>query len=104
MQAQLTNVLGLHHSKTKVSIEAISSSIRGNNTKMAYKKLCENLHQIGITSEMMSRKKKEILEIIKPQVTVIGGHESNIADQNQLPTVSDFSSVNLFLLEYINIK
>ena len=92
MQAQLNNLLGLHGTNSTVSIDSITSFAGSVNTKKAYKKFCKNLFGIGVTSEMISQKEEEILNIFKAQNTAISGRVdvSNIASQSQLPAVSDF--------------
>ena len=59
---------------------------------MAYKRFCKNLFQMGVTSDMITQKEGEILNIFnEPQDTAFGdeGHDgSNIADQSQLLRVS----------------
>ena len=91
MQAQLNNLFGLHRTNSTVSIDSITSFAGSVNTKKAYKKFCKNLFGIGVTSEMISQKEEEILNIFKGQNTVISGQvdDSNISDQSQLPAVSD---------------
>ena len=92
MQAQLNNLFGLHGTNSTVSIDSISSFAGSVNTKKAYKKFCKNLFGIGVTSEMISQKEEEILNIFKAQNAAVSGKvdDSNIADQSQLPAVSDF--------------
>ena len=86
----MTDVLGLHHSSTRVSIDSVASFAGSVNNKKAYKKFCRNLFQIGVTSEMIRQKEAEILDIFKHQGTTIRGQadNGNIADQGQLPVVS----------------
>ena len=92
MQAQLTHILGLHHTNSRVSIDSITSFAESNNTKKAYKEFCKNLHLSGVTKEMISRKQTEILNTLKPQNTAIRSqiNGSSIADRIELPIVSDF--------------
>ena len=97
MQARLTDVLGLHRTSSRVSIESITSFAGSVNTKKAYKRFCKNLFQIGVTSEMISQKEKEILDIFNTQSVATSSQISDsgdIADQSQLLVVSDFFSVN----------
>ena len=87
MQARLTDVLGLHRTNSRVSIDSITSFAGSINTKKAYKKFCKNLFQIGVTSEMISEKEKEILDIFNAQSTATSsqiGDSGDIADQNQV--------------------
>ena len=86
-------ILGLHRTTSRSSITSFAGSI---NTKMAYKRFCKNLFQIGVTSEMIAQKEGEILNIFnQPQVTATGGGEGsdsgNIANEGQLLGVSSFS-------------
>ena len=69
MQARLTDVLCLHHTDSRVSLDSITSFAGSINTKKAYKKFCKSLYQIGVTAEMISRKEREILNIFQPQCT-----------------------------------
>ena len=108
MQSRLTNVLGLHCSNSIVSIDSIASFAGSINTKKAYKKFCKNLFQIGVTSEMISQKEQEILDIFNNQNTATSSQiddNSDIADQSQLPAVSSYCCRNFLLLywyEYTN--
>ena len=90
MQAQLNNVLGLHRTTSRVSIDSVTSFAASINTKKAFKRFCKNLYQSGVTAEIISQKESEILKILNSQSTAsnIQGDDSNIADQNQLPPVS----------------
>ena len=67
MQAQLTNILGLHRTSSRISLDSITSFAGSINTKKGYKEFCKSLYNIGITPEMINQKKKEILNIFKPQ-------------------------------------
>ena len=86
IQAQLTDVLGLHRTNSRVSVTSIASFADTTNTRMAYKQFCKNLYQIGITEDMILEKEQEILEILRSQGTVASGQigGSNIGDQCQL--------------------
>ena len=61
---------------------------------MAYKRFCKNMFQLGVTSEMLTQKEAEILNIFnQPQDTATGGegdNGGNIADQKKLLAVSYF--------------
>ena len=96
MQARLTDVLGLHRTNSRVSIDSITSFAGSINTKKAYKKFCKKLFQIGVTSEMISQKEKEILDIFNTQdaATSCQTDDGDIADQSQLLVVSDCFSVS----------
>ena len=94
MQERIAGVLGLQRTTSRASITSFAESL---NTKKAYKQLCRNLFQIGVTSEMISQKEEEILNIFKPQDTATGdgrGGESdsgaNITGRSQLLAVSYF--------------
>ena len=91
MQAQLTNVLGLHHTDSRVSLDSITSFAGSINTKKAYKKFCKSLFQTGVTAEMISQKEGEILKIFKPENTATSSQvdDHTIEDKSQLPPVSD---------------
>ena len=97
MQGRLTDVLGLHRTNSRVSIASITSFAWSVNTKRAYKEFCKNLFQIGVTPEMIKQKEREILDIFQSQDTTISGQidGSNIAGQSQLPTVSNYSDVEI---------
>ena len=97
----MTDVLGLHRTSTRVSIDSVASFAGSGNTKKAYKKFCRYLFQIGVTSEMISQKEAEILDIFKLQGTAIRGlaDNGNIADRSQLPAVRCFGVGILFVFE-----
>ena len=65
MQAQLTDLLGLHRTDSKISIDTISSFAGSVKTKKAFKRFCRNLFQIGVTAEMINQKEREILDIFE---------------------------------------
>ena len=98
IQAQLTAVLGLHRTNSRISITSIASFAENANTRKAYKQFCRNLHKIGVTEDMIRQKEAEILDILRSQSSIatsggntgeqsqslgagIGG--SNIGDQGQ---------------------
>ena len=95
MQTRLTDVLGLHRTNSRVSINSITSFAASVNTKKAYKKFLKNLHTIGVTPDMISQKEAEILNIFETQNIAISGQsdDSKLASQSQLPKVSGFSGV-----------
>ena len=99
MQARLTDVLGLHHTTSRVSIDSIASFSTNPNTKEAFKKFCKNLHQIGVTAEIISQKESEILNILKAPNPTNGGQidASASANQSRLPPVSNFPSVIIYI-------
>ena len=95
MQARLTDVLGLHRTSSRVSIDSITSFAGSINTRKAYKKFCKNLFQIGVTSDMIKQKEKEILDIFNTQNTTSSQIDGDdITDQSQLPAVSDYFSID----------
>ena len=67
MQAQLTNVLGLQRTNSRISLMSIASFVEDTNTPKAYKKFCKKLHEIGITEDLISQKEPEILEILRSE-------------------------------------
>lgn len=85
VQAQLAAVLGLHSTRSRVSVASIASFAANINTQTAYKQFCRDLYQIGVTEDMICRKENEILEILGSQGMVarsrMGG--SNAGDQGQ---------------------
>ena len=99
----MTDVLGLHRTNSRVSIDSINSFAGSINTKKAYKRFCKGLFEIGVTADMIRQKEGEIRDIFKPQNTTTSGQidyssqiddsseigDSTIADRSQLP-VSDF--------------
>ena len=95
----MTDVLGLHRTVSRVSIDSIASFAGSINTKKAYKEFCKNLYQIGVTAEMIRVKESEILDIFKPHDTPISAQtdDSNIAILSQFPAVSYCSSPGCFL-------
>ena len=77
MQAQLGNLLDLHRTKSRVSIDSITSFAGSTNTKRAFKKFCQNLYQIGVRGAMIREKESEIVKIFKAQNTAISGQIDN---------------------------
>ena len=69
MQAQLSDILLLCTYSTMPSTPGASRV--SNNTRKAFKKFCNGLYEIGVTTEMVRQKKKkgEILNIFKPENT-----------------------------------
>lgn len=104
MQARIADVLGLHDTDSKVSLDSITSFTSSVDTKKAYKKFCKSLYQVGVTAEMISQKEEEILNIFNSQNTATSSPEDNgvIEDQGLLPEVGDFSIVDHHL--YLLIK
>ena len=89
IQAQMTDILGLHHMDSRVPIDSITSFARNINTKEAYKEFCESLYQIGVTAESIIQKEGEILDIFKAQNTAI----SDKIDNSNTAAVSNCSGV-----------
>ena len=85
-RARLTVILGLHHTTEGISLTSIAAFAMNPNTLAAYKQLCEGLHQIGVTEEMLHLKEKEILACLKSQGMVAGDQirGKNIQDQSRL--------------------
>ena len=84
MQAQLTAVLGLHRTSSKVSIISIASFVKDADTRRAYRQFCKNLHQIGVTEDMIRQKENEILEVLRSQSTAASSQISSSNITNQL--------------------
>ena len=84
MQAQLTAVLGLHRTSSKVSVISIASFVKDADTRRAYRQFCKNLHQIGVTEDMIRQKENEILEILISQSTAASSQISSSNITNQL--------------------
>ena len=87
VQTQLAALLGFHGTaNSRVSVTSIASFAANTNTETAYEQFCKDLYQIGVTEDMVRRKKDIILEILGSQSIVassqIGG--SNARDQNQV--------------------
>ena len=101
----MTDVLGLHRTNSRVSIESINSFAGSINTKKAFKRFCKGLFEIGVTADMIKQKEEEIRNIFKSQTTSgqigdssqLGGSsqigDNTTTDQSQLLPVSDFPSV-----------
>ena len=62
LQARMAGVLGLHRTTSRVSLTSLPGSI---NTKKAYKRFCKNLFQMGVTSDMITQKEGDILNMLK---------------------------------------
>ena len=89
MQAQLTDLLGLHRTSSRVSIDSITSFAGSVNTKKAYKKFYKSLFQTGVTAEMIKQKEAEILDIFKAQNAAIGG----LKDDNTIRNLTVVSTL-----------
>ena len=94
MQARLTDVLGLHRTNSRVSIDSITSFAGSINTKKAYKEFCKNLFKIGVTSEMIKEKENEILNIFNTGNTTSSQIDDGV--QSQLLIVSNCFGVKTF--------
>ena len=79
-------ILALHRTTSKSSSISFSSFARSINTKMAYKRLCKNLFQMGVTSDMIEQKEGEILNIFNESQDTAASDERN--DGSQLLRVS----------------
>lgn len=55
---------------------------------MAYKKFCADLHQIGVTEDIIQQKENEILAALRSHGMLTGNHFGGIEieDQGQLTT------------------
>ena len=93
MQAQLNNLLGLHRTNSRVSIDSISTFAGSIKTKKAFKKFCQNLYQIGVRADMIKEKESKILDIFKAQNTDVNSQidVSNIAGQSTQNAVTSDS-------------
>ena len=77
MQARLTNVLGLHSTGSRISVTSIASFAENINTKEAYKQFYRNLHQIGVTEDMIRQNEKYLdlrawLSVVKSAIVILG--------------------------------
>ena len=97
MQAQLTGVLSLHRTNSRVSVDSITSFAGSINTKKAYKRFCKGLYEIGVTAEMINQREREIHNIFKPPnaPTSTRVDVGTIADQTQLPDVGNYSGADI---------
>ena len=89
VQIQLAALLGLHGTaNSRVSITSIASfaANTNTNTETAYQQFCKDLYQIGVTEDMVRRKKDIILEILRSQSMFSSSQisDSNTRDQNQV--------------------
>ena len=83
----------LHRTDTRASINSVISFAGSINTKKAFKTFCNDLYGVGVTAEVISQKRSEILNILMPQNTIISGQadDSNVVDHSQLLAVSNCS-------------
>ena len=81
----MNNLLGRHRTDLGVSRASIASCAE-INTKVAFKKLFQDLYQIGVRGEMIKEREKEILNIFQPPNATTSGliDASNNADQSEL--------------------
>ena len=79
VQAQLATLLGLHRINSGISVTSIASFAANTNTETAYKNLCKELCQIGVTEDMIRQKEDKILEILRSQDMVTS---SQIGDRD----------------------
>ena len=91
IQERMAHVLGLHRTNSRVSLHSITSFAASINTKKAFKEFCKSLHQVGVSGEMINQKRREILNIFKPQdrVTSSQTDDGAIGGQDQLPVEDD---------------
>ena len=78
----MTDVLGLRRTNTTVSLKTIASFTGSTNTKEAYKEFFRDLSKIGVAADMINRKKRQILDILKPQNTADRSQVSDISIEN----------------------
>ena len=55
-------MLGLHRINSVVTLDSIEQD---EDTKKAYRQFCKNMHQIGVTEDMIRQKENEILGILR---------------------------------------
>ena len=93
MQARLADVLGLHHTNSRVSLDSISSFAGSIGTKKTFKKFCNSLHQIGVTAELISQKEREILNIFQSQNAVSSNQivDGTMEDETEISVVGNSS-------------
>ena len=91
IQGQLADILGLYSTSSRVLFNSIVSFDGSINTKSGYKKFCSSLYEMGVTAEILRLKKREILNIFKPQNTATSSQtdDSTIKDQSQFPAIGD---------------
>lgn len=96
MQAQLNNILGLHHTNSRVSIDSITSFAGSTDTRSAFKKFCQNLYKIGVRADMIREKESEILNIFNPQHTATSNQicNSNPADPRKAHNPASSGQIN----------
>ena len=102
MQEQILGLgLGLHRTTSRSSITSFAGSIR---TKMAYKRFCKNLFQMGVTSEIIAQKEGDILNMLnQPQDTAISGGGNSSGNSAQLITVSYCYFFPEWFIRYTNV-
>ena len=84
-------ILGLHRTTSRSSIISFASLAASINTKMAYQRFCKKLFQMGVTSEMITQKEGDILNMLnQPQDTVTSDGGNSSVNSAQLLTVSYF--------------
>ena len=88
MQKKLTDILGLCHTNSKITLNTIASFAGNINSEEAYREFCRDLSQMGVTMDMINRKKKQILDILGPQHTASSTSVNNQADMLQISTDS----------------
>lgn len=66
-QTQLTTILGLDSSNSRIPLSSIASFAANPNTEIAYKQFCGDVYEIGVTEDMIHQQEDNILEILRSQ-------------------------------------
>ena len=93
-------ILGLHRTTSRSSTISFASLAGSINTKMAYKSFCKKLFQMGVTSEMITQKEGDILNMLNQPQSGGGTSSGNIA---QLLTVSYCYFFPEWFIRYTNV-
>ena len=75
VQAKLTDLLGLHGTKSRISVTSIASFAASTktDTDIAYRQFCKDLEGFGIREDVIHQKGDQILEILESQGMVSSG-------------------------------
>lgn len=85
----MTDVLGLHRINSVVTLDSIEQD---EDTRKAYRQFCKNLHQIGVTEDMIRQKENEVLGIFRsPSMAV------NSTITNQLEAGCSNAEISFFV-------
>ena len=87
IQERMAHALGLHRTNSRVSLHSVTSFAASINTKKAYKEFCKSLYQIGVSGEMINQKRRDVLNIFKPQDRATSSQTGDgaIGGQDELP-------------------